>query len=181
MRILENCEALRGRGFEVEFYRLKPEGFIREYLFEAIYRTLIMFPVLLIINFVGLINFRSMINRNYPLFIFVIVIVPAVMLYYYSSYFRLKDCWESYLLTIDAGNIIRKISGLPKIYVAVNNVKKIIEDPDRGFIIQGPSGRQRFFVPLSLEKYEDIKSLIINSSADCKVIQKKIYFVMWFI
>lgn len=153
----------------MSFYKLRSDGYTREVI-----STLI--PVIFVTTGVSITAY-FLLGYNYSGK--ALIVIPIVLLFVSSyNYNRLKSQWNSFLIAVDGGVIARQVIGLPEVYIRKGDIKKVIEDPSRGLLLQ-LGGRSKVYIPSSLENYENMKDMLLQWSLDKNIAFGKIFITEW--
>ena len=163
----------------MEFYRLKEKEAKKEYYRALIESIIFMGPLIAVISIIVEIKeSNEMIHHRSWTALIIALIVIVLFESYYSG--RIKDALKSYILIKDGNLIIRKTSGMPESKVGKSEISHVTIDLSRGMVIKGVH-RTQIFIPKSLERYNEIRDMIISCTPVNQIAYKRIYWVWHFI
>ena len=163
----------------MEFYRLKEKEAKKEYYRTLIESIIVMVPLIAVISLIVEIKESNKMIHHRS---WTALIIAFIVLLFFELHFsgRIKDALKSYIIIKDGNSIIRRTSGMPETMIGKSEISQVIIDLSRGMVIKG-GHRTQIFIPKSLERYNEIRDMIISCTSVNKIAYKRIYWVWHFI
>ena len=163
----------------MEFYKIIEKEAKKEYYRALIEFLVVIIPVMIVIGLIVVATEHRYIFQNK----FLVSLIPAAVCgflatNYYSS--KIKYALKSYILIRDGGFLIRKTAGMPEVIMGIGNISYVTVDLSRGMVVKDLH-KTKIFIPKSIERYDEIRAMVLPYVSEQRVAYKRIYWVWHFI